>query len=212
MSTAKRPKYRGRFSGTFPSLKAGKIVPYVGITSRELLYFLEYDSTVLSYEAQPFPIARDSKKGKPKHYWPDYLVVRQCSQQLVKCIPVRYLPLASVQEEREVIQEWANCNGYDFVIITDEKLRAGRRLDNLQLLWRYARVSIPPGYISRCNEYFKQVRTSVPLDELVKCMSDPEDSLKQKHLIYALLFRHVLDTDLDQVITTDSKVWPSTWQ
>ncbi len=207
MSTDRKPNYPGRFRGTFPSLKMPKAVPYIGILCRELLYFLEFDTEVLRYESQPFAINSWTDKGKAVQYWPDYIIERTTGMELVKCVPARYVATPSFQQEHQVMQQWADTHEYDFLLVTDVELRRGYRLANLQLLWRYARVSIPPQLVTKCHAYLGQAFDQRTFGELAQHLDPTPGYRTQLPYIYALAFRHILETDIDQQLSLSSPLW-----
>jgi hypothetical protein len=118
--------------------------PYESTIERDLLFFLEYDPSVVRYQAQPFAITGSTADGASRTYIPDFQVIRTESKEIVECKKTSHLNNALAQQQLALGQAWADANQHLFVLITDTDLRTGHRLANLKLLWRYSRLCVPP--------------------------------------------------------------------
>lgn len=206
MDALRKPPNFGRFTGMFPSMKMEHPIFYEGVLGREFLYFLEYDQTVLRYSEHPVSIPVPVTCGKPRVYWPDYLVERVNNQTLIKCLYKKHLNTPAAHKERQAIENWALTHGYDFTLITDEDLHSGHRLANLQLLWRYARQPIQEETVADTLAFVAQhgVVSFLMLTTYLAGRTPPRSTA---HVVYHLLFQQILQADLDQLLTPASVIW-----
>jgi hypothetical protein len=209
----------GNIIGTFPSLKMKQQIPYESTIERDLLYFLEYDLSVKCYQAQPFEITGSSADGTVHRYTPDFQITRTDGMELVECKPAAALHKAHTQQQLVLGQAWAKANRHDFVVITDADLRAGHRLANLKLLWRYSRLVVPPHLtalgidllITQPDGLAFQVlaahlASTAPIAQTPNT-SNTQAALLQAPYLYSLLFQHVLYTNLEQPLSPNSRLW-----
>jgi hypothetical protein len=133
----------GSIRGDFPSLKLGRMVRYSSSIERDLLYFLEYWQTVSWYREQPMCIKYRLPNGEIHRYTPDYEIHEGANKTLVECKPESRLDAEHSQRQREIGKAWSEENGYSFRCFTETELRAGHRLENIKLWWRYARLEKP---------------------------------------------------------------------
>lgn len=191
----------GNVIGTFPSLKMREQVPYESTIERDLLFFLEYNASVVRYQAQPFMITGSSADGTAHTYIPDFQVIHTDSKEIVECKPTVHLNDAHTQQQLALGQAWADANQHLFVVITDTDLRTGHRLANLKLLWRYSRLSVPPFLIERCRSILIAQPDGLSLEALAALLSDTSSPFTFLPYLYHLLFEHILDTDLAQPLS-----------
>jgi len=202
--------------GTFPSLKMKQQIPYESTIERDLLYFLEYDPSVKSYQAQPFVISGSSSDGTVHRYTPDFQVNRTDCIELIECKPAAVLHKTHTQQQLLLVQTWAEANRHDFVVITDTDLRAGHRLANLKLLWRYSRLVVPEQLTALCIEMLLKEPAGLAFQVLAALLVNPapiartlqtsntQIAILQAPYLYSLLFQQVLCTDLEQPLSPSS--------
>ncbi len=198
--------WAGNIIGSFPSLKNGHPVPYESTIERDLLFFLEYDPAVLRYEMQPFVIAGTDAEGKPQQYTPDVLVERASGKALVECKPAALVDEARAQRQIALGHQWAAANAHEFVVITDADLRTGPRLANLKLLWRYARLAVPHPVTERCLAVLQHHPSGLTWTQLLGQLDGCVPALTLPPSLFHLLFRHVLQADLNTALGPESVV------
>lgn len=205
----RKPRQIGKnIIGSFPSLKMpGKRVKFESTIERDLLFFLEHDPAVLSYEEQPFRISITKDDGKHQSYVPDFLVVRKNAKELVECKPADRLEHRSTKRQIAIGERWAAENDHEFIVITDMDLRTGPKLDNLRILWRYARSSVPYNVTERVLMRLKHQPRGVTLGDLAAYSESKPGSMAHAHYFYNLLFWHVLAADLSQPLSPASLIW-----
>ncbi len=113
-----------------------------------------------------------------------------------------------------ITQEWAVNNNHDFAIVTDTNLHSGHTLENLKILWRYSRQTIPTATLARCIDYMKKHLEGVSFQDLALYLStlatqELQQPFMQAPLIYNMLFRHILRTELTVPITRETLLWRS---
>lgn len=192
-----------RVVGTFPSEKLGTWVKYDSPLEREFIYFLEYYLVVLKYKTQPFVVSVQLKDGKAHKYTPDFwLEFVDGTKAIVEIEFAAFLNTENTTQQIEIGTRWAKENDHEFMLITDQDIRKGSQLNNLEILYRYRRLGIPQEVISKCLTYISSMRYGAAL----WCLADhlnPSDPARAKPWIWALMFQHVLEANLDQPIDDD---------
>lgn len=191
----------GNIIGSFPSQIKGEKVKYESTIERDLIYFFKFDPTVITYSAQPMVITSTDAEGNTHTYIPDFLVVRIDSKEIIECKPEALINSSHAQQQIAIGQEWAANNDHDFAIVTDTNLRTGYTLENLKLLWRFSRQAVPTATLARCIEYMEKHLEGVSFQDLASYLStlaarDAQQPFMQAPLIYNMLFRHILRTEL----------------
>lgn len=188
--------------GKFPSLKMGKTVWFESQIERDYIYLLEFDGDVLSYQEQPERV-RYTREGRTHTYTPDFLVRRTDGEQLVEVKPEEQLAreenVALFRSIAPVIRE----QGREFLVVTDRIIRAQPRLENIKLLWRYARVPIIPRHHLYCQHLLGDGR-QVSLAEMFDFFRSKRVPLETA---YALLYRGVIGTDITRPVSHSSMVF-----
>ena len=168
---------------------------------RDYIYFLEIDPEVVAYYGQPFTIAYDSL-DKRKKYTPDFLVERNNFRQIVEVKPES--KINDFQNSHRFRQAASFCLAHDleFGIFTEKTIRVQPRLNNIKLLYKYARVAVPWHIYNDCLNYFNLVKSSTILEA--------ETALRVKEITYSyllkLLWSGFLFTDMMRSITSQSLV------
>jgi hypothetical protein len=204
---------RGRnIKGSFPSQIKGEKIRYDSTIERDLIFHFKFDPTVITYHAQPMLIIGNDAEGNVHTYIPDFLVVRNDSKQIIECKPTALIKSSHALQQIAIGQEWATNNNHDFAIVTDTNLRSGHTLENLKLLWRYSRQSVPTTTLGYSIDYMKRHVEGVSFQDLAKYLSSlaspsAQPSYLQAPLIFNMLFRHILCTELTEPITSTSIIW-----
>jgi len=60
---------------------------YESTIERDFVFFLKFDPTVVTYQAQPMIISWTDAEGNTHTYTPDFLVVRTDRKEIVECKP-----------------------------------------------------------------------------------------------------------------------------
>lgn len=191
--------------GTFAGLKASS-VPYESTIERDFMYFLEYDALVVSYESQPLFITGTIEDGTPHVYTPDFLVIRTTDRIIVECKPAARVDEEETRQQCTLGRQWAaSHDDHHFLLVTEQELRTGPRLNNLKILWKYSRFPVPPATIRRCITTLTAYPEGLSFLDLATELSDgATPPLMQSPALYALLFQHALVTNLSQPLSPAS--------
>lgn len=168
---------------------------------RDYIYLLEIDPDVVAYYGQPFTITYDSL-DKRKKYTPDFLVDRNSFRQIVEIKPES--KIEKFKNSHRFRQTASFCLGHnlELAIFTEKKIRVQPRLNNIKLLYKYARVTVPWHIYNDCLNYFNLVKSSTILEA--------ETTLRVKKITYSyllkLLWSGFLITDMMRSITSQSLV------
>lgn len=195
--------------GTFPSLKTPEAIPYESTIERDYMYFLEFDSQVVRYQTQPFRIITQLD-DKQRSYVPDFLIsYKRGPAAIIECKPEALLQDPEFAQQKRIGEAWALENQCEFRVKTDKELRQGPRLANLQLLWKYARKSVPTLVAKEILALLSANPMGLTIAEIIEQSAlrgpaiDPADQINHPYL-YHLLFRHTLTTNLDLLLRKDS--------
>src|SRR6266699_3324209 len=204
----------GNITGSFPSQIKGEKVKYESTIERNLVFFFKFDPTVITYHAQPMVITGTDAEENTHTYTPDFLVVRTDRKEIIECKPEALLNSSHAQQQIAIGQQWAANNNHDFAIVTDTNLRSGHTLENLKLLWRYSRQTVPTATLARCIDYMERHPEGVSFQDLALYLStlatqEMQQPFMQAPLIYNMLFRHILRTELTVPITRETLLWRS---
>lgn len=177
--------------GKFPSLKNDTSVWWESQIERDFIYLLEFDNEVLSYQEQPLRI-QYVLNGRIHYYTPDFLVRRGHRKQIIEVKPEAK---ASSEFWRELFSAVASVfhqDGYEFLVATDNIIRIQPRLNNIKLLWRYARTTISPQHRVYCNQMLRD-RDQIELKELIQFFAYKNVG---EQVVYALLYWGYIETNL----------------
>ena len=182
--------------GDFPSLKLGRMVRYNSTIERDLLYFLEYRESVIWYKEQPLTIEWQQPDGQTRHYTPDYEIHKRHTKFIAECKPEAKLHGTHATQQRQIGEAWCEVNGYHFVTYTDTELRTGHMLENLKLLWRYARLKNAHVLRKRILEASSLDTGSVTVSQLSQGLGLPLEEVIP--IVCYLMFHHELRMDMNQ--------------
>jgi len=187
--------------GKYPSDKMGTNVWTESILERDLAHWLEFDSNVISYRTQAVRIFFELD-GKRRHYTPDFFCERRVGPpQIIEVKPQKRLSPWFLQLYR-IITPICEREGFEFVLYTEVEIRAQPVLDNLKLLWKYARTPLYPCHQVLCYEFFFSTPEAT-LEELFQFFVSRD---LEKQVVLGLLYHRIITTDLSIPLGTDSPV------
>ncbi len=202
----------GNIIGSFPPQIKGAKVKYESTIERDLIFFFKFDPTVITYHAQPMVITGTDAEENTHTYTPDFLVVRTDRKEIIECKPEALINSSHAQQQIAIGQEWAANNDHDFAIVTDTNLRTGHTLENLKILWRFSRQAVPTATLARCIDYMEKHLEGVSFQDLALYLSTlatqgVQHPFMQAPLIYNMLFRHILRTELTEPFAPATLLW-----
>jgi hypothetical protein len=188
--------------GKFPSMKAGRNVWYESTIERDFIYLLEFDWDVIRYKEQPFRV-KFVYEGKKCTYVPDFFVQRRNKFQVVENKPEEKANTEANRSRHRILKSIFREQGYEFIVVTDIQIRVEPLLGNVKTFWRYARTRIHPLQEVLCQEYLSE-RREASIQELADTLAPHGVTLQ---VVYALLYRGVLSTDMHRPIGPEAVVY-----
>ena len=164
---------------------------------------LDYDRDVSYWHEQPLRI-RLSHGGKVNCYTPDLEVHRAAQKQLIEVKPKDKVDSGEWDVLFRAASSICEQEGYEFLVVTDEIIRLQPRLENVKLLWKYARTPVLPQHQIICSELFQSRKDQpVTLDDLIQIFTSKQIPTQT---LYSLLFWGALEFDLMQPLDRDSRI------
>ena len=105
------------------------------------MYLLEIDPDVVSYRSQPLKISY-TLNNQLRQYTPDFLVQRVATEQIVEIKPEKRVNQEHNLQLFQAITKLGQCQGWEFVVITDKMIKKEPLLSNLKLLYRYTQIRL----------------------------------------------------------------------
>lgn len=185
--------------GKFPSLKMNTTIWWESQIERDYIYLLEIDPDVQAYVGQPFQISYISN-GKQHTYTPDFWVQRANREQVVEVKPTD-----AVNQQKNIdlfrhISYACQAELKEFVVVTDTMIRKQPQLDNIKLLYKYARTPLTVQNYLDCQSYF----TSREPTKLKVALLDLASKGISTNILLKLLYWAYLETSLAQPLGESS--------
>lgn len=187
--------------GKFPSLKLNKIVWYESLLERDYLYLLEFDPDVVSFQEQPGRIYY-TRDGKKRRYTPDLLVQRRNEIHIVEVKPKKKLVDEKFVYLFRIARHVCRREGYKFKVATEELIRLQPRLNNIKLLYKYARTPIHPQHQISCYEFFVG-KQAASLGELMQFFASRNIG---PQVVYALIYWGMVAINLMEPVSAESVI------
>ncbi len=195
MPVRKVSRHRGSAVGQFPSMKMNRMIAFESLLERDFIYLLDYDPRVTWFEEQPVRIEYMHEE-KHRHYTPDFLLLEQEHHVLVECKPERFVDAAENSQKFVVAQQWCQEKGWPFRIVTEQEIRAGYRLQNVQLLTRYARQPVDPAIRGQIAAVLRATPSGMILEDVVRALPAFPPDRVTAHLLQ-MAYQHQLTLSLD---------------
>ena len=201
-------RYGRNIVGKFPSLKLKRMVVYESSIERDQIYLMEYDPNVVFYEEQPFVIDYEAD-GKQLTYTPDFRVVERSGRHLlVECKPQEYVTTEKNLRKFAAAEAWCVGQNWTFKVVTEQETRSGFRLENVMMLWQFARHQVSLNIKARIYDVLNSANR-LTLDDLATCL-DPYNPTSATVPILCLIYHHELSTNIDEAkITGNSPIYLS---
>jgi hypothetical protein len=189
--------------GKFASVKTGRVAWYESLLEKDFMYLLDYDRDVSNWHEQPLRI-RFSHGGKVNRYTPDLEVHRAAQKQLIEVKPKDKVDSGEWDVLFRAASSVCEQEGYEFLVVTEEVIRMEPRLENIKLLWKYARTPVIPQHQIICSQFFQSRKDErVTLGDLIQIFTSKQVPVQT---LYSLLFWGALEFDLMQPLGRDSRI------
>jgi hypothetical protein len=186
----------GNIIGRFPSLKLDRMVDFESLIERDFIYLLDFEPEVSWFAEQPLTIEYQHE-GERRAYTPDFRVIRNEQNVLVECKPEQRVNEPNNQRKFAAGKTYCATKGWLFQVVTDEQLRCGYRLRNVQLLTQFARYDIAPQFKQRIRDFLATTPAPVTIAEVMVNIA-PQAPQRVKIPILHMAFHHDLILPLDE--------------
>ncbi|WP_128953604.1 TnsA endonuclease N-terminal domain-containing protein [Bradyrhizobium guangzhouense] len=201
-----------RPTGEFPSLKAGRPLPWESIAERHFIWVCEADWDVRAFMMQPMRMEFRMSDGRTLVYFPD-------CERLLASTAIEIIEIKRSDDEHRRDPEYSfklwlakrvcKLRGWNFRILSAETyLAEGHRLANARLIRmdRFAAIS-SQDYL-RLGEAFRLADGTMPWGAVVTTLSRTDDEWSPQGLarLRALIVRRHVRVDITRRITQQTPV------
>lgn len=202
MRSAPRRGIRGKNVGKFFSIKMGTMLWFESLLEEALMYLLDFDPDVKSFEEQPCRI-RYLHRGKVHHYTPDIFAHRTTEKQIIEVKPRKKVNTEKYDLLFRIIYPICEVEGFRFKVLTEEVILQQPRLNNVKAVWSYARTPLHLQHQIYSHEFLqkKQEASLAEMFELFETKRIP------KQVVYALLYWGVMEFNLNEPLGLNSRIY-----
>jgi hypothetical protein len=202
MTTQHRGGSGGKNICKFFSVKTGKTEGTDSILEMDYLYWLDADPAVKSFRTHPFTLSYVAN-GKLRRYTPDVLVERCDKRQVVEVKPTAKAAWPRYVSLFRTVSPIFRALGFEFTVVTSESVQQQPHLENLKILWKYARTKFEPAHQVLCHEFLRE-RKSATLLEVTEFVAAHDVPIQ---VVYSLLFWRVLSFDIKRSLGPSALIW-----
>jgi len=204
MPVRKIPRFGAQKNiGKFSSVKTGRVAWFESLLERDYMYLLDYELAISYWVEQPLKI-RFGDNGRTCAYTPDFEVHRQSKKQIIEVKAKKQVDSGDWDSLFSTATFICEQEGYEFLVLTEEVIRMQPRLENVKLLWKYARTPVLPQHQIICSQFFQSRKDEpVILGDLIQIFTSKQVPMQT---LYSLLFWGALEFDLMQPLDRDSRI------
>lgn len=183
---------------------------------RDLLFLLEFDLNVATYEEQPVLVKYEDASGLTRTYTPDVLVTYRKDVEPAKSMPPM---LCEVKYRKDLFANWkflkpkfkaarrfASERGWRFRILTEQEIRTPL-LENARFLLRYQKLDMDWDKAQVLLLMIRELREATPESLLLACSADAMERARLLPMLWHLVAIGTLGCDLNRKLTMHSPVW-----
>lgn len=190
-------------TGRFSSYKMKRCCSWESSIEKDFIHLLEFDRDVVEYCEQPFWVDF-TLDGEEHRACPDFVTIyTDGSEKVWEVKPADEAEQDETKRRFSAIEKVLSREGQDFECITDEQIRAGRRLDNIKVLFEYLHAAPNLEDVLALCSVFDQ-HNAVTLGGLL--LDGYDGVVFSKPAIYGLLAQRVLDIDIEGELNDDTEV------
>lgn len=197
--------------GDFPSLKAGRAVPWEGI-ERSFVWTFEARWDVKTYMSQPFRMEFHMSDGSMLIYFPDFELVLDGNE--IEIVEIKKTKAEIRRETHYAFKLWlakrvCETRGWKFRVLTADKYLAdGHLLENAQHIRMNKTTSLTAEDFIRLGEIARRSGGTMTWADAVAALSRSDDPWSPDGLarLHALIVRRHVRVDIARRITQRTPV------
>jgi hypothetical protein len=199
-------------TGDFPSLKAGRPLPWEGIPERHFVWVCEVDWDVRTFMTQPLRMEFHMSDGSVIIYFPD--VERLLAGGVIEIVEIKKKEDEARRDPEYAFKLWlarqvCDVRGWKFRVLTAEKyLAEGHRLANARAIRMDRWTAISAEDYIRLGEAFR-CTNDMTWGKAVAALSRTDDEWSPNGLarLRALIVRRHVRVDINLRIKQDTSVY-----
>lgn len=197
-------------TGIVASDKANGSAAFESTLERDLMFLLDFDREVESFEEQPVTVYFESPDGRSRTYTPDCLVRYRDGRSPMLC---------EVKYRQDLFKEWpqakprfkaarryAKERGWHFRILTEKEIRTPY-LDNARFLRQYIDLPVTLDQRSAVMPLLHEMRESTPGYLVQAIFQDKWNQAEILPVVWHLVAQGRIRTDLTLPLTMCSVIW-----
>lgn len=192
-----------RPTGYFASRKSQAMVQFESMLERDFLIVAEVTPDVIGVASQPVTLAYRFE-GRSRFYTPDFLVQTQCRRIVVEVKPASKLD-EKWRRKEHIFRRHFMSQGREYWIVTDEWIRREPRHSNVRLLMAQRQRNVPSEFLLQVNSKLAGGRQTT-LADFLDDLADASLRDDARRWIYALVYRGVIEINLDTPLSDDISV------
>lgn len=210
------PRNHRSITGLVASVKNKTMRAHESTLERDLLFLLEFDLNVKTYEEQPVRIEFQDAEGRPHTYTPDVLVTYRTDIEPAKRMPPL---LCEVKYRKDLFADWqhlkpkfkaarsyARERGWQFSILTEQEIRTPL-LENARFLLPYRRLELDWEQAHLLLRMTGELREATPESLLLACNKEQMERARLLPMLWHLVSIGMVGADLNLKLTMHSPIW-----
>jgi len=171
------------------------MVAFESLIERDYLYLLDYEPDIEWFEEQPLTI-KYQHDDMVLHYTPDFHLVETGQNVLVECKPHAFVDKDENRRKFRAARTWCADREWGFRVVTDRDIRTGFRLENVQLLTRYARHVVDPRTKGGIYALLRSAQAAMSINDIVREITGADFSAATAAIL-CMAFHHEVFISLD---------------
>ena len=181
--------------GKHRSTKMRRMIPWESTLERDFIKLLDFDPTVIYFEFQPVRIDF-AYKGKKRKYYPDLLVRKNDYKDYI--FEVKAFEKSKNEQnvlKFQVGQKYCSENNMKYVVVTEEDIRQGYLIENLDILSEVREDSIRKRVMYEIRRKLIELGEKASIHQLKLACNDIDEAVFECNLYY-LIYTKEIYTDL----------------
>ncbi|WP_035991887.1 TnsA endonuclease N-terminal domain-containing protein [Paraburkholderia caribensis] len=152
-------------------------IEYESLLERDFVRVALLDLRVTTIRHQPFSIQLE----RSRTYTPDFLLTGENLRLVVEVKPEERTRTAGTAETHKRAKEILNSQGFEFIVVTENLIRANKRHDRAAVLLRHARSHLPRTLVAETMRIAEQFHDGISIGSLASVAGVPIQTIL--HLI-----------------------------